>query len=373
MTFFGRNSPFRAPTAPGLLFAIFLIASSLVAVCSGESNLQQDRTHQAEARQLALHGQRLASQGRLAEAETSLVQAERLTPNDVDLLILLAKVKGRLGLPEEAVALFRRVAQLEPKVAENHLNLAIALADAKQLDAALAETSTAIALAPRSGSAHLNSGRILADLHRNEEARSEFALAARLQPGNPDTFYYWALLEHEEAHLDKETELLERLVRLQPNSDRDFFFLGRCLSEQQKHAEAIAALRRAIELNPHSGDALYMLAMEVKREDPAAARSLMKRFVEQRDEEANLDAIKTLGNQAFTASQQQDWPNAIGLLHKAIAQCNGCSVAAGLHRNLGLALCESGSLQEGKHELQEALELDPSDRDAEAALKVLPK
>jgi len=48
-------------------------------------------------------------------------------------------------------------------------------------------------------------------------------------------------------------------------------------------------------------------------------------------------------------------------------------VAAALHRNLGLALCQSGNLQEGKQELQQALELDPNDRDAETALNMLPK
>jgi tetratricopeptide (TPR) repeat protein len=371
MTIFRCNSPSTASRVIGLLLAAFLFAASLLAVCSAQTHRQQAGIDPARARQLILDGQELISQGRLAEAETRLVEAESFSPNDVELLTLLAKLKGRLGQPEAAAVLFRRTVQLQPRAAANHLNLAIALADAKQLDAALAETSAAIALAPRSGSAHLNRARILADLHRNEEARSEFALSSRLEPGNPDTFYYWALLEHDETHLAKETELLETAVKLQPDSDRDFFLLGRSLSEQSRHAEAIAALRRAIELNPHAGDALYMLAMEVKRQNPEEARSLMKRFVEVRDESANLDAIKTLGNQAYTASKEQDWAEAIRLLRQALAQCHSCTVAAGLHRNLGLALCQSGSVQEGKQELQEALELDPNDRDAEAALRVL--
>jgi tetratricopeptide (TPR) repeat protein len=373
MNVFRCNSFSQFSQVIGLILATFLLISSPLAFSSSQTYPQQARSEIARARQWMREGQNLASQGRLAEAETSLVQAERVIPNDIELLTLLAKVKGRLGQPEEAAALFRRIVQLKPKVAENHLNLAIALADAKQLDAALAETSAAISLAPRSGPIHLNRARLLADLHRNEEARSEFALSSKLDPGNPDTFYYWSLLEHEQAHLAKETELLETLVKLQPNSDRDFFFLGRSLSEQSRHAESITALRRAIELNPHAGDALYMLAMEVKRQDPSEARTLMKRFVEVRDDAANLDAIETLGNQAYTASKQQNWEEAIRLLRQALAQCNECSVVAGLHRNLGLALCEHGNLREGKQELQQALELDPNDRDAEAALKMLPK
>jgi tetratricopeptide (TPR) repeat protein len=373
MFHFRCNSSSPSPRVIGLLLATYLLGPYPLPVCCAQVHPQRVRTAPGKARQLVLDGENLASQGRLAEAETALTEAKSFRPNDIELLSLLAKVKGRLGQPEEAAALFRQIVHLQPKVAENHLDLAIALADAKQLDAALAETSAAIALAPRSGSAHLNRARILADLHRNEEARSEFALSSKLEPGNPDTFYYWALLEHEDSHLVKETELLEALIKLQPDSDRDFFFLGRSLSEQSRHAESIIALRRAIELNPHAGDALYMLAMEVKRQDPSEARSLMKRFVEVRDEAATLDAVKTLGNQAYTASKQQNWEEAIRLLRQALAQCNGCTVAAGLHRNLGLALCESGNLQEGKQELQQALELDPNDRDAEAALKLLPQ
>jgi len=370
MTVFRRNSPSALTRVLALLFAT---AASLPAFCSTQAPSQQSSAEAAKARQLLLDGQDLAAQGRLAEAETALVQAEGLRPKDIDLLTLLAKVKGRLSEHTEAVALFRRIVQMQPQVAENHLDLAIALADAGQLPAALAETSAALALAPRSASAHLNRARILADLHRNQEARSEFALSSKLEPDNPDTLYYWALLEHDENHLAKETELLQRLVKLRPESDRDFFFLGRSLAEQSRHDEAIAALRRAVALNPHAGDALYMLAMEVKRQDPAEGRGLMQQFAAVRDEDAKLDSVKTLGNRAYTASQSKDWPEAISLLRQALSVCGDCSVAAGLHRNLGLALCESGNLQEGAQELRATLALDPNDRDAAVALNMLPK
>jgi len=351
----------------------FLIATSLPGHCSAQTPSRQTSTDTARARQLFLEGQELASQGRIAEAETALRQAASLSPKEIDVLTLLAKVQGRLGEHAEAVALFRRIVQMRPAVAENHLNLAIALADDGQLPAALAETTAALALEPRSASAHLNRARILSDLHRSQEARSEFAAASKLDPENPDALYYWALLEHDEAHLAKETELLQRLVKLRPQSDRDFFFLGRSLSEQSRHDEAIAALRRAVELNPHAGDALYMLAMEVKRQDPAEARSLMQRFAAVREEDARLDSVKTLGNRAYTASQSKDWPEAIRLLRQALSECGDCSVAAGLHRNLGLALCQSGDLREGEEQLRVTLALDPSDRDAAAALGMLPK
>ena len=126
MIVFRCNSRSPASRVTGLLLATFLFAASLVAVCPAQTHGQS--ADPAKARQLILEGQELASQGRLAEAETVLVQAESSNPHDVELLTLLAKVKGRLGQPEEAAAIFRRIVQLRPKVAENQLYLAIALA-----------------------------------------------------------------------------------------------------------------------------------------------------------------------------------------------------------------------------------------------------
>lgn len=357
--------------SPLYRFAALLLTFFLLTLFPSSASCQTDAASSVQS--LFLQGQQLASQGRLAEAETALLQAKALAPKDITLLTLLAKVQGRLGEHTEAVTLFRQVLKMDPKSPENHLNLAIALADAGQLPAALEETAAAVALAPRSAAAHLNRARVLADLHRIAEARAEFSAANRLQPNNADTLYYWARLEHDDNHLAKETELLQQLIQLQPDSDRDFFLLGRSLSEQSRHQESIAALRRAVELNPHAGEALYMLAMEVKREDPAEGRSLMQRFLHVRDEEAKLDATKTLGNRAYTASQRQDWPEAIRLLRQALSSCDGCTIAAGLHRNLGLALCQSGDIAAGRAELQTALDLDPDDRDAAAALRLLSK
>jgi len=315
----------------------------------------------------------LASQGRLAEAEIPLAQAAALAPTNLEILTFLGKVQGRLRQYPEAVTDFQRIIQLQPNSSENHLNLAIALADADQLDAALAETHTAITLAPTSAAAHLNRARLLDDLHRINEADAEFRIASRLAPENPDTVFYWALLAREQQDPPKETELLQRLVALQPTNDRAFFLLGRSLKEQSLTAESIAALRKAIALNPNAGDALYMLARELQPTNPAEAKELMQTFQKTRQTNANLDAVKALGNQAYAASSQKDWPQAIRLLRQALEQCAACSVAAGLHRNLGLALCQAGQLQEGEDELQIALQLDPNDRDAATALQLLKK
>ena len=74
------------------------------------------------------------------------------------------------------------------------MNLAIALADAGDLEEALKETSAAALLSPKSASVHVNRARLLADLHRPAEAEKEFSIANQLAPTNTEILYYWGLL-----------------------------------------------------------------------------------------------------------------------------------------------------------------------------------
>ena len=84
-----------------------------------------------------------------------------------------------------------------------------------------------------------------------------------------------------------------------------------------------------------------------------------------------LERSKTLGNQAYGASTQQDWVKSEGLYREALETCGDCEIQAALHKNLGLVLCRAGNLQEGGSELRKALELNPNDPDVVKALSVL--
>jgi tetratricopeptide (TPR) repeat protein len=212
---------------------------------------------------------------------------------------------------------------------------------------------------------------VLADLHRPEEAETEFAAAHQLAPDNPDDLFYWALLEKDRGNLEKQTALFQQLVRLQPDNQTALLLLAQSLQRESKTAETIAVLRHILQLNPNSGNALYMLSMELRRTNPEESKKLQQDFAAQKRKEADLAHVKSLGNEAYVAANKQDWPEAIRILKKALESCKDCEVAAALHKNLGLALCSNGNLDEGKQELQEALKLNPSDPDIVKALSVV--
>jgi tetratricopeptide (TPR) repeat protein len=341
---------------------LLLVLSLTLAVQAQQPGRPQQQLAQAQA---------LLQQNRLAEAEVALANAQTLAPGNPEILTLLARVKTRLGESSAAIALFEQVAALRPNSAAAHLDLAIAFSDAGNLNRALDEATLASHLAPTNALAHLNRARILADLKRGDEANAEFAIAVGRDPANPDTFYYWALLERERNHLAHEAELLQRTVKLQPDNSKAWFLLGRSLKEQGRSAEAIPALRRAIELNPHAESAYYMLARILQPANPAESTRLMAQFQAVREQDAALEAAKRLGDQGYQASSDHQWPEAVRIYHQALATCGDCAIAAALHKNLGLALCHAGDIPAGRAELEQSMKLDPNDPDTVRALAVL--
>ena len=313
----------------------------------------------------------LAAHGQLAQAELVLEQARSTAPGNTEVLTALAKVKDREGELPAAIALFREVAAATPRSPQAHLNLAIALADNADFNGALPEASKTVELAPKLESAHLNRARILADLHRTEEARAEFGTASRLAPNDPDCYFYWALIEKEKDNYAKESELLRTVVRLQPENEKALNLLGQSLFDESKEPEAIAAWRRVLQLNPNSSEATYSLSLALRGTAPQESKQLMEQFHALQQREKQLRQINTLGNQAYTAMNNRQWPEAIATLREALALCQDCGMQAGLHKDLGLALCHSGELHEGEAELRIALRLNPADPDTLKALAVL--
>ena len=122
-------------------------------------------------------------------------------------------------------------------------------------------------------------------------------------------------------------------------------------------------MARLLAINPSSSEATYGLGQAVRRTDPQESERLLQRFRTLKQRENQLEDVKSLGNRAYVAINKGQWSDAVSSLQEAIRQCGKCEVLADLHKDLGLALCHSGKLTEGKEELLESLRLNPSDRD----------
>jgi len=350
----------------GRWLAAFLLASHSFCYAAAQAGAQSPSVHE-----LFEQGQTLAREGRIAESEVVLEKAAKLSPDDRTILTLLAKVEGRLGEFPDAISLFQRVIALNPLSAEAHVDLAIALSDSGDLQEALEETARALAIDSSLPSAHLNRARILDDLRREPESEAEFSVARKLAPNDPDVCFYWSFVERALGHFDKETSLLQRVIALQPANEKALILLGKSLLEQSRTTEAETVLRRALAIDSKSSEATYLLSRLLIKTKPSESRQLAARFAALRQLSANLDRSKSMGNEAYGASLEQDWPRAIELYKQALQVCGGCEAEEALRRNLGLTLCRSGNTTEGEVELRKALAMDPGDREAVKALAVL--
>jgi len=86
----------------------------------------------------------------------------------------------------EAVGHFREALAAEPNNGLFHCNLAVALAEMGEDEAALAEYASAIRLAPNDASLHLNLGYFYSERERQDDAERAWHRVIDLAPDSPE-------------------------------------------------------------------------------------------------------------------------------------------------------------------------------------------
>lgn len=350
-------------------YPLLVAATMSLALCTSWG---QRSSSAASAPVLLKQGADLAVSGRVAEAEIPLLQAAEAEPNNVAVIVELAKVEGRLGKNSRAIELFRRAISMARSDPELHLDLGLALADINEMNEALFEISMALKLDPKLAKGFLVRAQIFSDLKRFDDAAKNFSTATQLDPRLAKAWYNWATLEMQRDNYAKASELLEHAIRIEPENTTYLRLLGQCFIYQSRHAAAVEAWRRVLAINPDDPQTTYLLLQALRRSDPAESNRLLARFHSMHDRQEQIDrqmeSIKSLGNQGIKAMEQQDWPSAIYFFKQAISMCGQCTILGDLDKNLGLAACHSGDLDTGQQELTAALRLKPTDSDIVVAL-----
>src|ERR1700685_1336660 len=174
-------------------------------------------------------------------------------PNDPTAHFQLGYVSGLLQRSDDSISEYRRAAELKPDFAEAHLNLGLALIDAKDFAGAAIALQRAAELMPGqarprylAGLAYERSGNI-------PGAIAQYELAAAQDANNFDIFFHWGinLLRADRAE-DAEKEL-RAAIALRSDSDSANSALIDALLRQKKTDAAIVELRASLERN--GGDA----------------------------------------------------------------------------------------------------------------------
>lgn len=127
----------------------FLLASLILALCSGSLSRSQERRQQKDDLSSSPELQRgiaLAQKGNLKKAEEAFEQAVTLHPRDARALTALGQVQEQLGKLPESIETFRKVIELDPRSADAHENIGITLGTRGDLVSALKRVDTSAAV-----------------------------------------------------------------------------------------------------------------------------------------------------------------------------------------------------------------------------------
>lgn len=181
-----------------------------------------------------------------------------------------AELLDQHGDHGRAIEPWRRLTRTVPGVLAWHDALANALAEAGQLDEALAELDRAERLAPESaGEIAINRGEILASAGRLDAARAEYGRAIRLRPFDPVPRYNLVGLDVASGDVDEKSLAAlvaeyRALVGDFPDFAQGHHNLGVALSRLGRLGEAVISLERAIEAEPSMASAHNSLGLALE-------------------------------------------------------------------------------------------------------------
>lgn len=140
---------------------------------------------------------------------------------------------------------FRRALDIDPKLKIAQINLAIALFNAQEIEAALKEAE----------------------------------IAATLAPDSPQPIYMLGMLAKNQNRTEDAVALFQRVLKIDAGDVGANVNLGQIYVQQRKYKEAIAAFRVALEAEPYNATALYNLATALLREGQREeGQQLIKKF-----------------------------------------------------------------------------------------------
>jgi adenylate cyclase len=136
-----------------------------------------------------------------------------------------------------------RALELDPKLAEAHASMGLALANTSDIEGAEREMREAIALNPGYAIAHHWLHVILLGDGRAEEAGAEIRKAEELDPLSPVVLNSMALVDYQAGQTEMALGKLQRALELLPSSDYATFNLSSLLAVEGRTQEARALLK----------------------------------------------------------------------------------------------------------------------------------
>jgi tetratricopeptide (TPR) repeat protein len=197
------------------------------------------------------------AQWRSNHAADALVALQPLLDGgNPDLLGLAAEINESAGNTPEAVQLYRKAIQADPKNLENYLGFAALSLNHEAFQAGIDMIDFGLTQIPQSAQLYLARGILYGELSKFEQATADFDHANQLDPHLPFSSAAKGVLHSEQRDLGAAVASFRAEAKRHPNDALTQYLLAEALAEQGNakdspgYKEEIAAANLAIRLNP---------------------------------------------------------------------------------------------------------------------------
>ena len=182
------------------------------------------------------------------EAEDALNAAERLKPNDPDILYALARLETERQHLSAAEADFRTYLAAQPADASAHFGLGHVLAMELRTDEARVEFERSIQLQPAQTESYYQIGQIELDAHRDAKAELLFLKALERDPTHGGSLTGLGVLAFRVKDYAKAEKYLAAAEKAAPNYAPAHYYRGLALARMGRKDEGESELREATKL-----------------------------------------------------------------------------------------------------------------------------
>ena len=298
--------------------------------------------------------------GHPAEALAEYRKGAELAPDAVR-MAGYAWALAQAGKPDEAIALYRKALALGPTSSAIEVQLGSVLLGKGLTGEALDHLNQAVALEPASAEAHNRLGAGLAKAGQARDAIAHLQQAVELAPDSPQYRYDLGYAMAQSGNLAEAVAQYRKSLELGSTGAAVESELGVVLFETGETAEAVEHLQKAVDLAPGSADAQSKLGTALAGTGHAndAAIHLRKAVALQ------PESIEYRFNLAFLLTKAGSFAEAIPHLEKAVQLSGGKDVR--LLAMLGAAYGNTGHAAEARQALLRALDLAEKDNNADLA------
>ncbi|MFN0084221.1 MAG: tetratricopeptide repeat protein [Blastocatellia bacterium] len=201
-------------------------------------------------------GMALRDQGRLAEAQEHLELSQRMkfsrpTLEDAHIVSIAEMNAGAskhlkrgaalesAGRVAESIEEHERALEINPWLAQAHINLISLYGRAGQVEKAEKHYRAAVGINPDLPDIHYNFGVLLVGREKYEQAAAAFRQCLQLNPYYAEAHHNYAVMIEREGRLDEAAAHYRKAIENKPGYRSARFHLGRILVNQDKLPEAI--------------------------------------------------------------------------------------------------------------------------------------